>query len=433
MSEVSVRQVAPVARGALLEMLAAPGAALLEGWSDDGRLTIALPWPDELRSLGWHELERADMFLSDIVDSCDRSLARAELPFAGGWVGFLSYEVGAAWEGALPREDLPDEPAAWFVRHEAGYVQLADGRAFVFAPEARIGETCEHMTAVVDLDRRCELSDATLDDSMGRGAYQQAVEDIRERISWGDVYQVNLTRRFVVDAAVDPLALYLGMTGDEPPRCSALLRGEGWSVASASPEVFLRFDPYERRADSRPIKGTVRRTGDGAADEAAMRGSAKDEAEHLMIVDLVRNDLGKVAPPGNVDVAEYKAIRTLRHVLHLESIVEARGVDPGDLVRLIRALFPAGSITGAPKRSAVSAIREIEPCARGVYTGAIGLIDHRGYAEMSVAIRTAVIGEGRCRYHAGGGIVWDSDPDAEDRESYAKSIGFLETLGLETK
>jgi anthranilate/para-aminobenzoate synthase component I len=152
-----------------------------------------------------------------------------------------------------------------------------------------------------------------------------------------------------------------------------------------------------------------------------------------MIVDLVRNDLGKVAPPGNVRVAEYKSVKSLTHVLHLESIVEARGLGSDVLYPLIRALFPAGSITGAPKRAAVHAIREIEPCARGVYAGAIGYVDRRGGAELSVAIRTAVIGDGVCRYHAGGGIVWDSDPGAEDRESFAKSIGFLRTFGLETE
>jgi len=426
-----VRQIAVPGRRELLRLLERPGAAMLEGWSDRGTATFVLPFPEEVRTLEWARLGDADRFLAPILSSADRADVEIDLPFAGGWVGFIAYEVGAAWENAPARADAPDEPAAWFARHESGIVVLPGGEAFAFGTEGRVDELSALLSsnAVKRSEHGFPIERCEVRDSMGGGAYQAGVDDIRERISWGNVYQVNLTRRFTASAAPDPVDLYLDMTADAPPRCSAFLRGDGWSIASASPEVFLQFDPIRGRADARPSKGTLRRTGDDEADVATLLASRKDEAEHLMIVDLVRNDLGKVAPPGNVRVAEYRAVRTLAHVLHLESIVEANGLSTDDLPRLVKALFPGGSITGAPKRAAVHAIREIEPCARGVYTGAIGFIDRRGGCELSVAIRTAVVTEAGCRYHAGGGIVWDSDPEDEDRESFAKSIGFLRAIG----
>lgn len=432
MSEVEFRRIRRPDRLSLLGLLGRPGAAFFEGWSDAGPVTIALPRAEEVVELGWEEIDRAEAFLEPVLSGREARSRPDGFPFAGGWAGFVSYEAGAAWERAAAREDVPDEPAAWFARHESGIVTMPDGSGWAFGSAERLDELAALARPTGVTRSAAGPSRATVDDSMGDGRYRAAVDDIRERISWGDVYQVNLTRRFLVESVVDPVSLYLGMTGDAPPRCSAFLRGDGWAIASASPEVFLRFDAASGIADSRPIKGTVRRTGDDAADRAVLLASAKDEAEHLMIVDLVRNDLGKVAPTGRVRVAEYKAVRPLAHVLHLESTVEADGLRDDDLHRLVRALFPAGSITGAPKRAAVHAIREIEPCARGVYTGAIGFVDRGGRAEFSVAIRTAVVGETRCRYHAGGGIVWDSDPRAEDRESFDKSIGFLKTFGVET-
>jgi anthranilate/para-aminobenzoate synthase component I len=433
MTNEAVRSVGGLDRIRLLQLVRQPGSAMLEGWSDAGRMTIALPWPEEVRALSWGEIDEVDAFLGPILDVSQPSDVDSALPFVGGWVGFIAYEAGAEGERARRRDELPDEPAAWFARHESGIVAMPDGKTFVFGDAPDV-DGIDRDAGHADMQEAFDSSVARqeLDDSMGEGAYQAAVEEIRERIAWGDVYQVNLTRRFTAKAAIDRVGLYLAMTGDEPPRCSAYLQGDGWTIASASPEVFLRFDGATGRADSRPIKGTLRRTGDDEADRRALLASTKDEAEHLMIVDLVRNDLGKVAPPGAVRVAEYRGVRTLTHLLHLESIVEAVGLHSNDLHALVRALFPGGSITGAPKRAAVHAIREIEPCPRGVYTGAIGFVDRRGRAELSVAIRTAVITDGKCRYHAGGGIVWDSDPEDEDRESLAKSIAFLDALGVKT-
>ena len=193
--------------------------------------------------------------------------------------------------------------------------------------------------------------------------------------------------------------------------------------------MLLRFDRNTGIAESRPIKGTVRR-GDATAINALL-ASEKDASEHLMIVDVVRNDFGKIAPPGAVSVPAFRTVQTLEHVHHLESTVRATGLRDRSLTDVLAALAPAASITGAPKRAAVQMIRDTEPVPRGVYCGAIGFIDFRGHAELSVAIRTAVATEDEVRYHAGGGIVWDSDAAAEDDETRAKSMAFLRFTGVE--
>jgi anthranilate/para-aminobenzoate synthase component I len=268
---------------------------------------------------------------------------------------------------------------------------------------------------------------APIRDSLS-GVHQKLVERIRHCIRDGDVYQVNLTRSFTADIQVDANDLYAALTAPDPPQCAALLRGDGWSIVSASPEVMLRFDRRAGVATSLPIKGTVRSSGDDAAEVAKLLASAKDEAEHLMIVDVVRNDFGKVAPAGRVSVPDYRAVRTLDYVHHLESTVRAEGLEDVSVADVLAALAPAASITGAPKRAAVHLIRELEPEPRGVYCGAIGWIDADG-AELSVAIRTAVVTERSVRYHAGGGIVWDSDPAAEDDECRAKAAPFFQFVG----
>jgi len=426
----------PASRARLASLIGHPGSALLEGWVDEGGAwQIVLPWPEEIREVrdagpeAWKEL------LATISAGPAMEPGVTTAPFLGGWVGFVSYEPGAAHEAAPARADSVAEPSAWFSRHSAG-LAIRVGEAFVFAPENEIRDRTREVETMLRSATGTETqhvaaAGSPIDDSLGGGAYGEGVAAIRRMIRDGEVYQVNLTRRLTVRASLDPRAVYLALTKDGIPRCSALLSGDGWSIASASPEVFLRHDRIRGVAESRPIKGTIRRRGDDAAEIAALLGSAKDVAEHLMIVDLVRNDLGKVAPPGRVSVPHYLTVRTIPHLHHLETTVRAEELGDTSVARLFDALYPGGSITGAPKRAAVAAIRELEPCARGIYTGALGFIGVNGFSEFSVAIRTAVITAAETRYHAGGGIVWDSDAGAEDDESRAKSVGFLHALGLE--
>lgn len=417
------------------------GAALLEGWSDHGTWRILLPWPEETRELTWNHACDWKNFLRDLEErgqSAKSGGQNSEFPFLGGWVGFIAYEATACDEAAEPRAIHPPEPAAFFVLHRAGVAIDPHGKAFLFARE---GTEDRYLRLVADsstADRRVPTADsrerearAPVEDSFPPGAYAAAVKRIRRAIRDGDVYQVNLTRSFTLPERCDPAELYRALTAPHPPRSSAFIRGDGWTIASASPEILLRFDRNSGIAESRPIKGTVRRNANDDAAISSLVSSEKDASEHLMIVDVVRNDFGKIAPPGAVSVVEFRTVQTLEHVHHLESTVRATGLEGRTLSDVLAALSPAASITGAPKRAAVQMIRDVEPVPRGIYCGSIGYIDFRGHAELSVAIRTAVATDRDVRYHAGGGIVWDSNAVAEDDETRAKSAAFLRFAGVE--
>ena len=378
-----------------------PGAALLEGWSDEAPWRILLPWPEETRTLPWDRACEWKAFLEDLT--VEPATVDRAAPFVSGWVGYISYEAMACEEAALPRANPPPEPAAFFALHRrAVYLD----RALDWVP----GVT----------------PPGTMRDSFPGGAYGRAVERIREAIRDGDVYQVNLTRSFTVPGRHDPAELYRALTAPQPPRSSAFLRGDGWSIASASPEVLLRFDRNTGVAESRPIKGTVRR---GDADAVgSLLASEKDASEHLMIVDVVRNDFGKIAPPGAVSVPAFRTVQTLEHVHHLESTVRATGLQDRSLTDVLAALSPAASITGAPKRAAVQMIRDAEPVPRGVYCGAIGYISTTGALDTSIVIRTYLALRGRVYFQAGGGIVADSDPELEYRETLDKARALIAAL-----
>ncbi len=263
-------------------------------------------------------------------------------------------------------------------------------------------------------------------------AYRRAVARVREHIFAGDVYQVNLSQRFALPLAGTPFDAYMRLRRVNPAPFAAYLNFPELQVLSASPERFLHLDPATRRIETRPIKGT-RPRGATPAQDAAMRAellaSAKDRAENVMIVDLERNDLGRVADIGSVRVTELAALQELPSVFHLVSTVEARLRDDRDAIDLLLAAFPGGSITGAPKIRAMQIIDELEPVARGVYTGAIGCFGYDGSLDLNIAIRTAVHAGGTAYVQAGGGIVADSDPEAEYQETLDKARVLLAALG----
>ncbi|MGA7614066.1 MAG: anthranilate synthase component I family protein [Thermoanaerobaculia bacterium] len=418
----------PMQRNELLSLLGRPGSAGIEGWSEEGLWRVFLPWPREIVEIPWRDATS----WPSVVGALDRGPISApsipeECPFIGGWVGYISYEAAAELDAAAPRETPPPEPPAWFAFHDSGVAISPGGRSWFFgAADDELARNTSSPGRTIRNLRCREFSE-----SLGQSGFEASVQLIRDQISNGNVYQVNLTQRFEGLGDVDGATLYEALTAPEPPRRSALLIGDDWSIASASPEILLRFDRRRGIADSCPIKGTVRRSGNDGADRECLLSSAKDAAEHLMIVDLVRNDLGRIARPGRVTVPEFRSLLRLEHVFHLESVVRASGLRDVPLAEILRALLPAGSITGAPKRAAIDLIRRIEPVPRGVYTGAIGFVDLRGRTELSVAIRTAVTSKDHVRYHAGGGIVWDSDPASEYREAEAKSVAFLRFLGKE--
>ena len=256
---------------------------------------------------------------------------------------------------------------------------------------------------------------------------------ILDHIRAGDIYQANLTQRFRMDVAEpDPVALLGRLHGASPAPHAAYLDTGPWKILSSSPERFLRRTGDQ--VESRPIKGTAARgttAGDDAASRAALKESSKDRAENLMIVDLVRNDLSRVCRPGSVQVPALSQVETYATLHHLVSTVRGEIRKDRTTEDLLRAVFPPGSMTGAPKVRAMEILHELEPVSRGPYAGALGYLSFCGDLDLSVVIRTVLLGQGEARFHVGGGVVADSRPQAEYEESLLKARALLEALGAD--
>jgi para-aminobenzoate synthetase component 1 len=251
--------------------------------------------------------------------------------------------------------------------------------------------------------------------------YASAVERVREAIARGDVYQVNLVQHLSAPFSGDARSLAAALAALRPFHADPLL-GEGWAVVSASPELFLAR--RGRRLWTMPIKGT--RPAGGAAE---LRDSEKDAAEHVMIVDLERNDLSRVCEAGSVRWPQLMATRELAGVEHMVSTVEGTLREGVGLAEILEAMFPGGSVTGAPKIAAVDLIAELEPVGRGASMGTLGRVYGNGDLDLALTIRTFAVAEGRIHLWVGGGVVWDSDPAEELEESWTKARPLLEAIG----
>jgi para-aminobenzoate synthetase component 1 len=265
-----------------------------------------------------------------------------------------------------------------------------------------------------------------------RDEYLAAIQRCKDYIAAGDIFQVNLSQRFQATTGLSPHELYrrLRTVNPAPYACFQDL-GDGMAVVSSSPELFLRV--RGRHVVTRPIKGT-RRRGQTDAEDAQLREellrSAKDDAELTMIIDLERNDLGRVCSYGSVRVTERKALESFPTVHHLVGTVEGTLHGRYDLVDLLKATFPGGSITGAPKIRAMEIIDELEPTKRSLYTGAIGCFGFNGNADLNIAIRTFLMNGRNVYFQVGGGIVADSELEAEYDETIHKARGLFESLGI---
>jgi len=258
-----------------------------------------------------------------------------------------------------------------------------------------------------------------------REMFREWVSRAQEYITAGDIYQVNLTRQFVCEQPGSAWEFYQALCEQSPAPYAAFLQQRRRTIISSSPECFLRMN--RDQIETKPIKGT-RPRGFSAKDDAEKRtlyGSAKEQAELLMITDLMRNDLGKVCQFGSVFVLQPAAVETFAQVHHLVSTVNGRLRAEVDHVQALQACFPGGSITGAPKKRAMEIIAEIETAPRGLYTGAIGYFHADGTSEFSMAIRTVIVEGRRAHFHVGAGIVADSDPAAEFEETNQKAKGIL--------
>jgi anthranilate/para-aminobenzoate synthase component I len=374
----------------------------------------------------------------EALEDAERWLAqfRGGDPLAAVLVGSLSYELGAAFtDGHVPpqAQELPTVALAGF--RAVAVWEPGNPRFRIVGSSARARDALADELAALPVSAGAPRpSRVDAKERWSAAAYLDAVRRARAYIAAGDVYQVNLARRLdaVAPEAVALRALYRRLADATQAPYAAYLETGPRTLLSSSPERFLRTDgPW---VETCPIKGT-RPRGRDAAEDAARRAelvrSAKDRAEHVMIVDLERNDLGRVCEIGSVSVPELAVPRAFSDVHHLVSTVRGRLRAPADWIGLLRATFPGGSITGAPKLRAMQIIAELEPVPRGVYTGAIGCIDAAGGVDLAIAIRTAVAARGELHLHLGGGIVADSDPVAELRETRDKGRGFARSWGLE--
>jgi para-aminobenzoate synthetase component 1 len=270
-------------------------------------------------------------------------------------------------------------------------------------------------------DRRKAPSVGTWERTWTDAEYEAAIEAVRAAIARGDVYQVNLVQHLSAPISGDASALAPALAHLDPLRPDPFV-GQGWTIVSASPELFLA--KRGRRVWTMPIKGTR-----PAGAAAELGESEKDAAEHVMIVDLERNDLSRVCEPGSVRWPEFMATRRLAGVEHMVSTVEGTLREGVGLAELLEATFPGGSVTGAPKIAAVDLIAELEPVGRGASMGALGRVYSNGDLDLALTIRTFAIADGRIHLWVGGGVVWDSDPSAEIEESWTKARPLLDAIG----
>lgn len=265
-------------------------------------------------------------------------------------------------------------------------------------------------------------------------AFMHRVELARAAIRKGEIYQVNLARRFSVESSLNPLALYLDWTNRSPAPFSAYLTGPGWELLSTSPELFLKMSG--RHVVTRPIKGTRPRSPDATKDAQLayeLQSSSKEMAELVMITDLLRNDLGRVCEFGSIRVPDLLRLEKFSHVQHLVSTVEGILRKEFSHLRALATCFPGGSITGAPKLRAMDIIEDLEVSPRGPYTGCVGYLGFNRESQFNITIRTAWHRQGIYHYHAGSGIVADSQPDAEEWETRHKTAAFLEAIRLDLR
>ncbi len=378
--------------------------------------------------------------LSELIEAEPQPAPPAEdLPFAGGAIGYLGFELGREIE-ALPATTIDDvgAPDLAFGWYDAAVVQDQDrGCSWLAGHPRAVAYLRARLAAGPSPEvRPPSLGRSPLRANMPRDRYLEGVRRVRAYIEAGDIYQVNLSQRFSTLCPTPGFDVYRTLREVSPAPFAAYLdlRDEHLSsveVLSSSPERLLLADGDH--LETRPIKGTRPRGLDPVTDRALaeeLRASEKDRAEHVMIVDLERNDLGRVARSGTVAVPELAALESFEQVHHLTSTVTATRRPDVDLEALLRATFPGGSITGAPKIRALEIIDELEPTVRGVYTGAIGYISAHGRLDLNVAIRTVTLADGVAYLHVGGAIVHDSDPEGEYTETLDKARGMARALGV---
>ncbi|MFC1925592.1 aminodeoxychorismate synthase component I [Chloroflexota bacterium] len=371
------------------------------------------------------------------------------IPFTGGAVGYFSYDLCHFIEHlpstAIDDLHLPECYLAFYdliitFDHLGGRTYIASSGFPEQEEERRLKRAAERLEAVREMllypppvtnpaspkgDRN-----ATLRSNFTHQEYLEAVETAREYIAAGDIFQVNLSQRFETDSPASPYELYQRLRQINPAPFAAYLNFDEVTIISASPERFLKVNG--NGVETCPMKGTRPRGASKTEDEALARelkNSVKDRAENVMIVDLERNDLGRVCRFGTVKVNELWTLERYATVFQLTSTIEGRLRPDKDRIDLLKACFPGGSITGAPKVRAMEIIDELEPTKRSIYTGSLGYLSFSGEMDLNIVIRTILIKDGRAYFQVGGGIVYDSDPELEYQETMDKAKALFKALG----
>lgn len=367
--------------------------------------------------------------LDDLVCELCPQDSDAQLPFSGGAIGYAGYELGCAGNYLEADTRATGLPAGFFGLYSWALIVDHQLRAshLVFHPactRVQRNDLVARFTAVrwQTEARRGEfaLQDSFAHEFSGAG-YRAAIDKLLDYIRAGDIYQANFTQRFSAPFEGDAFTAYLALRDRAAGPFSAYLDLPEGQLLSLSPERFIRADGGSLQTE--PIKGTAPRFGDPQQDARAaaeLQASAKDRAENLMIVDLLRNDFGKLCRRGSVRVPQLFELVSFANVHHLVSTITGELPEEHSFAELLAACFPGGSITGAPKRRAMEIIRELERSPRGVYCGSIGYISSCGRADTNIAIRTLTASDGHMTCAAGGGIVADSDPAAEHEECLDK-------------
>ncbi len=390
----------------------------------------------EIRERGRTTLSPADPF-SLLRDYLAADAQPTELPFAGGAIGYFGYDLARRIEQlpshARDAEAIPDMAVGIY---DWAVVVDHEQHASWLVGAGRDPQTDTNWNKLVAQFHKLSHASVRHPFRVGRiscnftpDSYRQAFSRIQGYIRSGDCYQVNLAQRFAAEVRGDHWLGYQMLRRLNPAPYSAYLNLPSARILSSSPERFLEVK--RGRVETKPIKGTRARAAAPEADSALareLRDSTKDRAENLMIVDLLRNDLGKVCAAGSVAVPKLFEIESFATVHHLVSTVTGRLADSVDAIGLLRAAFPGGSITGAPKIRAMEIIEELEPNRRGIYCGAIGWLGFNGDMDTNIAIRTMVSSDNTLRFWAGGGLVADSRADEEYQECLDKASAMLRLM-----
>ncbi len=381
-----------------------------------------------------------------------RTPAVPDLPrFTGGAVGFLGYDA-ATWFEPVPLAPGPganeSQPAAGFMVFDTVLAFDHVRHRILIISNARVGENDDlaalyqfACTKIGFLERELQASLSqpaktpgaalTMRSNMSRDQFEAAVRTAQQHIAAGDIYQVVLSQRFDAEVEAEPFTVYRALRHVNPSPYMFFVRMGHQSILGSSPEMLVRVEGT--RIETHPIAGTRPRGRDEAEDVRlgeALKADEKERAEHVMLVDLGRNDVGRVSEYGTVRVPQFMGLERYSHVMHLVSIVEGRLAPGCDRLDALVACFPAGTVSGAPKIRAMQIIADLERDRRGIYAGAIGYLDFAGNLDFCIAIRTVVMNGARASVQAGAGIVMDSIPSAEFDESCDKAKALMRALEL---